>query len=262
MMPATGGPGLLEDLYEHLQKPSFELSAARLAVASAEQEYLEECQKGNFDYDSHVSLPQGLTPEAMTYIYNKHLRDGSGNTTYEAIVDGVDGARICAFCGMREAESLDHYKEKSRFPLLSVCPVNLVPACLRCNAVLGVRGNKFHGYFDNVSNLQWLGCSLVQDRQHDTPGIVFYVTHDFSDDSDLVYRVSNTFDSINLGRRWAVEFGDVVGTIERGLRARPVLRDRFAFLDDQLETALGAVNGPHATLLRVVRDSAWLRSRF
>ncbi|MBD8156010.1 HNH endonuclease [Pantoea agglomerans] len=40
---------------------------------------------------------------------------------------------ICPLCGIRGVATLDHYLPKSRFPMHSVNPRNLIPACRDCN---------------------------------------------------------------------------------------------------------------------------------
>lgn len=43
----------------------------------------------------------------------------------------------CPFCGIRSVKTLDHYLPKSRFPMHSVNPRNLIPSCRDCNTGKG-----------------------------------------------------------------------------------------------------------------------------
>lgn len=52
-------------------------------------------------------------------VYDKLRNSAVGNT--------------CSICGIRSVKTLDHYLPKSRFPMHSVNPRNLVPACRDCN---------------------------------------------------------------------------------------------------------------------------------
>lgn len=40
---------------------------------------------------------------------------------------------LCPLCGINQATTLDHYLPKAHYPILSVYPWNLVPACKDCN---------------------------------------------------------------------------------------------------------------------------------
>lgn len=40
---------------------------------------------------------------------------------------------ICPYCGLNEADTLDHYLEKSNYPEYAVLLANLVPCCTACN---------------------------------------------------------------------------------------------------------------------------------
>ncbi|MDM7502028.1 HNH endonuclease [Lactococcus lactis] len=40
----------------------------------------------------------------------------------------------CAYCGIGEISSMDHYAPKNKFPELSVHPLNLIPCCTICNS--------------------------------------------------------------------------------------------------------------------------------
>ena len=42
---------------------------------------------------------------------------------------------ICPLCGIYGVDTLDHYLPKARYPLLSVNPQNLLPACVHCNGI-------------------------------------------------------------------------------------------------------------------------------
>jgi hypothetical protein len=70
-------------------------------------------------------------------------------------------------CGIGTVNTLDHYLPKGLFPVFSVTPNNLVPACTWC------QGEKLeyystteedqilHPYFDNLENDVWLSAEMV-----------------------------------------------------------------------------------------------------
>lgn len=93
-------------------------------------------------------------------------KTASGRPIYDKIMS-VPAHRICPLCGVGIVNTLDHYLPKTHFPVFSVTPNNLVPACEWC------QGNKgeyfpvtfdsqiFHPYFDNLENDVWLAAEVV-----------------------------------------------------------------------------------------------------
>lgn len=74
---------------------------------------------------------------------------------YDALKGGTDEG-LCPLCAHRDVEALDHQLPNSKYPLLSVVPVNLVPACHRCDALKSDVDSKtaseqaLHPYFDDL----------------------------------------------------------------------------------------------------------------
>lgn len=66
-------------------------------------------------------------------LYEIHmLKKGSQARKIYDILRASAGGR-CPLCGIRDVSTLDHYLPKARYPLHSVNPRNLVPACRDCN---------------------------------------------------------------------------------------------------------------------------------
>ncbi|MEV5205306.1 hypothetical protein [Streptomyces sp. NPDC053720] len=82
-------------------------------------------------------------------------KDHPARDVYEALKGGTDEG-LCPLCAHRDAETLDYQLPKSKYPLLSVVPVNLVPACHRCNAnksdadLKTASEQTLHPYFDDL----------------------------------------------------------------------------------------------------------------
>ncbi|MDT0178180.1 hypothetical protein Q9R34_19335 [Enterobacter sp. BRE11] len=62
-----------------------------------------------------------------------------GNKEPRLVYDLLRAAshNVCALCGIIKATSLDHYLPKARYPIFSINPKNLVPACTPCNTIKG-----------------------------------------------------------------------------------------------------------------------------
>lgn len=70
--------------------------------------------------------------EMITLYEKKMVKSKNGRKYYDQIMALAPNG-TCALCGVREATTLDHFLEKSKFRYLSVSPTNLVPACKDCN---------------------------------------------------------------------------------------------------------------------------------
>ncbi|PZR14335.1 MAG: hypothetical protein DI539_18965 [Flavobacterium psychrophilum] len=74
----------------------------------------------------------------------------------------------CPYCNHRPADTLDHFLPKANFPIYSITPINLLPACTQCNkgklVSIPTRASEhtLHPYFDNIEGIQWLECEIIQ----------------------------------------------------------------------------------------------------
>ncbi|WP_159419643.1 hypothetical protein [Brachybacterium sp. SW0106-09] len=234
-------------------------------IRAAEAEYIEQCERQNFGYDTRVTLPSGLLKTQMVSLYESHLRGGSGREVYDLIIEGEHGTNKCCYCNIRAADTADHYKEKAEHPLLAVCPRNLIPSCSKCNEKQkGVR-EKFNPFYDDLGGALWLRCTLEWARHKrgmgpDTiPGMRFSVIPGFLPDTALVGRVSATFKAANLSKRWATEYADVIGRIHRKASKLSRQHDRKFIVDEMIQYDWQPPNSPYQVLLKTVRDSDWLR---
>lgn len=75
----------------------------------------------------------GVKKSELKVLYEKHmLKLGSdARKIYDTLRACSD--QYCPLCGIRKVYTLDHYLPKARYPLQSVNPKNLVPACRECN---------------------------------------------------------------------------------------------------------------------------------
>lgn len=88
-----------------------------------------------------------VTQEELKELYTTYmLKDNSESRKIYDKLKASAKLSICPLCGIYEVESLDHYLPKARYPLLSVNPKNLIPACQRCNGV------KSEGIFTKASD--------------------------------------------------------------------------------------------------------------
>ncbi|WP_200232691.1 hypothetical protein [Halorhodospira halochloris] len=93
-------------------------------------------------------------------------KKSKGRSIYDRIMAAPVHGR-CPLCGIGTVNTLDHYLPKTFFPVYSVAPNNLVPACNWCQGEkseyypITRDGQLLHPYFDNVGNEVWLGAEVV-----------------------------------------------------------------------------------------------------
>jgi len=93
-------------------------------------------------------------------------KKGAGRAIYDRILAApVNGT--CPMCGIGIVNTLDHYLPKTHFPVFSVTPNNLVPACTWCQGAkleyfpTTAAGQLLHPYYDDVSAEVWLRAEVV-----------------------------------------------------------------------------------------------------
>lgn len=86
-------------------------------------------------------------------------------TKYYDVILGNDGDTTCPICGCGKIKNLDHFFPESKYQLLCVTPLNLIPTCIDCN--FAKRDKIFeecskiplNPYFDDIKE-KWLKCSI------------------------------------------------------------------------------------------------------
>lgn len=160
-----------------------------------------------------------VTKKELKDVYSSHMvsRTKPARVIYDLLLSRAPLGR-CPFCGMGHASTLDHYLPKTKYPQLSVVPLNLVPSCKDCNkakstAVATIAGaQSLHPYFDHQSfiNEQWLFAEVI----HTVPATVrFYVqAPDLWDDISKA-RVQAHFRDFELALRYSVEASNQIACL-------------------------------------------------
>lgn len=109
-----------------------------------------------------------VTCNEMVKVYTGRMvpKGSKGRAVYDRILSAPPHRR-CPFCGIGTVNTLDHYLPKTAFPIFSVTPNNLVPACEWCQGEKAeyyptAEDNQiFHPYFDDFDNQIWLVAEVV-----------------------------------------------------------------------------------------------------
>jgi hypothetical protein len=168
--------------------------------------------------DEDIVIGQ-VTKKELKSTYSDHMAPQSkpARNVYDLIM-ATAPRRRCPFCGLGVASTLDHYLPKAKFPLLSVTPLNLVPACKDCNhgkqASIATEQSKqtLHPYFDReeLERDQW----LFADLSPTTPPVLEFKAippHDWP--AVDKQRVITHFESYGLDVRFSVESSNELASL-------------------------------------------------
>jgi len=200
--------------------------------------------------------------ELIKVYTNRMAKEGApGRPVYDAL---KLAARRCPLCGHRDVTTLDHHLPKTAYPLLSVTPVNLVPACSDCNKAKSdasyatAADQTLHPYFDNVDQDRWLKAEVVQGTP---PALMFFADPPQRWTASLADRVRHHFKIFGLadlyGSQAAAELAEIAYGLERiyEVGGEQAVRDQL----DLEATSRGMVNCNHwrTSAYRALADSSW-----
>jgi 5-methylcytosine-specific restriction endonuclease McrA len=186
-----------------------------LDVASAAIDYLSLAAVGqlfSFVPDSKKNdevIVGKITKAELKGLYTYYMVESSmpARSIYNQIIASAPSG-ICPLCGAGYAVTLDHYLPKSKFPMFSVLPHNLIPACRDCNtgksAQLAATAEEqsFHPYYDHSQlREQWLFANV----EHSTPPVIKYIPLAPATWSAINQsRIVSHFESLKLAARFSV----------------------------------------------------------
>jgi len=145
-----------------------ELRGVRQQVEDAAADYDAKAETGSL----HLNIPHDrvgtVNGDELIKVYTLRMvpKGAAGRPIYDRIMS-APAHRRCPLCGIGTVNTLDHYLPKTHFPVFSVTPNNLVPACTWC------QGEKLeyyptsegeqllHPYFDDVDGDIWLVAEVV-----------------------------------------------------------------------------------------------------
>lgn len=135
--------------------------------------------------------------DEITFIKNLYEKFKTGVNTIEVYEKIRVSTGHCAYCNQGIVYPLDHYLPKSKFPLLSINFLNLIPCCSDCNFTLNRLSTKphpqiIHPYFDHDSviyNWNWIFGSVPDNQE-------FYVNRK----AKVVVEFYTDFSNMNISK--------------------------------------------------------------
>lgn len=189
---------------------------------------------------------------------------GAARRVYDAIRNAPPNGK-CPLCGVGTVSGLDHHLPKSRYPDLSVCPSNLVPACDPCNRAKlasfpATAGEQtIHPYFDDFTQEQWIFARLDAAV---TPVLVFRVDAPAHWPEVRRERARRHFDVVGLGRTYTSNANDDLMTLRGHLATVAASKGApgvAAYLADERARHSARLNSwQHATYQTLASDARFV----
>lgn len=213
-MPSQAAPDVLATCIDGVADPALRLRmqaiTAQLVADAANYDQLARVQS----LHQVVRAPNvgAVTRLELEALYSKQMSatNGAARVTYNALRNAAPNGK-CPLCGIGTVTVLDHHLPKARYPNLSVCPLNLVPACDFCNNAKRARfptcaeEQTLHPYYDDYTQQQWIFAQL---DVAGPPVLVFHVNAPADWPELTRLRAKRHFDVVKLGVNYTSNAND------------------------------------------------------
>lgn len=141
-------------------------------VAAAETLYNQQAQTTThhtFQRQPNIVGANGaVSTDELKYLYTYRMVGDNqpGRGIYDRL--RAAGGEKCPLCGVNTVKTLDHHLPKSKYPVLSVTPTNLIPSCRDCQSAkksgfpTTAEEQTLHPYYDNIEADLWLTAVVNQ----------------------------------------------------------------------------------------------------
>lgn len=158
-------------------------------------------QNSIYELKEHIRVGANVEKDEIIKIYDQNLvKSKLGRIYYDKLLAAAPRG-ICPLCNKRYCTTLDHYLPKSKFPMLAISPINLVPSCSDCNKdKLDESSNNketqpIHPYFEDIDKEEWLFATIEPDERI---LVKYYVKRPDAWDEILYKRVCNHMKILGL----------------------------------------------------------------
>lgn len=150
-----------------------------------------------------------VTRDELVKVYDDRMANQSGpGRHYYNLLRSSAPHDECPLCSHGVVKTLDHYLPKNEYPVLSVVPLNLVPACRDCNTEKLTYSSTsedemlFNPYYDNIDGDIWLRA-IVQETS--PVALLFDVDAPNKWSRTLANRIRNHFEKLKLGELYSTQ---------------------------------------------------------
>lgn len=197
------------------------LEGCQTLINDAETEFEAKITKGQiYTIERETVVNGNVTYMELKNVYTAQMvRKPQGRIYYDRLLMAAPNG-LCPLCAHRDATTLDHYLPKSKYPRLSVVPVNLIPSCKDCNTgkltdyPTTPEEETLHPYYDDIDNVTWLKARV---NRTNPISLTFFVERPPSWDDLLFARVKSHFESFQLKNLYAVQSARRLSGLKKNL---------------------------------------------
>jgi hypothetical protein len=123
---------------------------------------------------------------------------------------------ICPLCNQRTVTTLDHVLPKTLYPIFSVTPFNLIPACADCNKIKDTyrpsipQEEILHPYYDDISPKQYLYAEFNEE----TPISINFYIKSSNPQTILEKRLQKHFELFELNKLYTANAAEELSNIQ------------------------------------------------
>lgn len=136
---------------------------------NANKEY-EKMAKSNrlYELPVHDKVNNVIGDDFIKIYSQKMLPKNAVGRKYYNEIKALAPHGKCPICNQRLVTTLDHFLPKKHYPIYSITPINLIPACSDCNrlkldSIPSFPEDVFlHPYFDDITNARWLKAVVIE----------------------------------------------------------------------------------------------------
>lgn len=158
------------DMRNGIRKKHIEDS--KIEIVNLCKEYDELAEDQRFDRIKMVDKTKAnADKDDLLYLYTGLFskKEKTARKYYDQLILTPEHGK-CPFCCQRLVNTLDHYLPKSKYPMLSIVPFNLIPVCSNCNkekldeVSLDKRSMIIHPYYEDFDDDIWIKAMLIEDE--------------------------------------------------------------------------------------------------
>lgn len=211
-----------------------------------------------------VTAVSSASAADMIALYKDQMVDkkGPARSVYDLIKAASPNDK-CPLCGVGIVRTLDHHLPKSKYPDLSVCPRNLVPACDFCQTgklakhPANAGEQTLHPYYDDFNGEQWIFGTL---SAVGNPVVRFHVAAPTRWPTVDQQRVRRHFDMVRLAIVYTSNANDDLSTmreqlVELGLRGGSAAV--WAHLDGERDRWCSRLNSWQHITYQTLSNDGW-----
>lgn len=246
------------------------LNAISLDIYTAAEEYDAKAKKSElfkispYEVENDTIVVGKVSNGELKGLYSDQMvgKTKPARMIYENL-RSLSAGKLCPLCGFGHVKTLDHYLPKSKFPLYSVLPYNLVPACRDCNTeklastATTAGAQSIHPYYDpkHFFSEQWLFAEVL----HTSPATVnFYVDPPDAWDNVSKERVASHFNDFKLSDRFSVQVVTELAAIRNDLSNISDEVSRQQHLTDRAKSyCKNHKNSWQTALVQALANSEW-----